>query len=108
MSTENEEETQEEEISEEDLPLHDSLDVLEFETVNRNDGWWSIVATYRRYGSLRTSYYLFQANDDGGWSRRQKASSLAFRGKSDWPEASYVIENQLENHDEYRENQETE
>jgi hypothetical protein len=54
-----------------DFPVHDKLDVIDGETIFKNDGWWKAVVVCDSWSGNEINVYLWQEND-GGWRRKQK------------------------------------
>lgn len=54
-----------------EFPVHDKLDVIDGETIFKNDGWWKAVVVCDSWNGNEINVYLWQENDEG-WRRKQK------------------------------------
>lgn len=71
-----------------EYPVHDELDVLDGETIFKNDGWWKAVVVCDSWNGEEVNVYLWQEND-GGWSRKQK---YKVSDKQEWLATRGVID----------------
>lgn len=62
-------------------PVHESLELIDFETLYHANGWWKAITLCDGYKGKEISVYLWKERDDGRWKRKQK---YTIRNKSDW------------------------
>ena len=74
-----------------DFPVHDSLDVVDGETIYKTTQWWKAVLLYEGYRDMKTAVYLWQHTEDE-WRRRQK---FVVRSRDDWERDAEYIETYL-------------
>lgn len=74
---------------EEPFPVHDSIDVEQAETIFKEEEWWKAAILYEGWRGPEIAVYLWQANDDGGWRRKQK---YVVRSLDDWQTDKQAIE----------------
>ena len=68
------------ELQEEKLPIKPPLQVLQYQTINKQFGWWAAVVLLESYAKKQICLYLWQKSD-GGWKRKQK---FGIHSKEDW------------------------
>jgi hypothetical protein len=74
-----------------DFPVHDSIDVLDGETIYKTTEWWKAVVLYAGYSDTKIGVYLWQHTEEE-WRRRQK---FVVRSRDDWERDSGYIETYL-------------
>lgn len=79
-----------------EYPVHEKIDVIEGETIYKNDGWWKAVVTCDSWNGEEVNVYLWQEND-GQWVRKQK---FKVSDKQEWLGTKSVIDDMA---DEYLE-----
>jgi hypothetical protein len=67
-------------MSEEKLPVSETLHVLKSETLYKTAKWWSAVAFLESFGRKQVAVYLW-INKDGHWKRQEK---LIVHNKKEW------------------------
>lgn len=78
-------------LSEEKLPISESLKVAEATTIFKSDKWWAAVVLLESFGRKQLAVYLW--NKKGGiWKRRQK---FVVRNKAQWAQFKEAIEKLL-------------
>lgn len=75
--------------SDEPLPIIAPLKVLDYTTINKKFGWWSVVALIESWGRKQVCLYLWQKKGER-WARKQK---FAIHSQEDWGMISEAIEN---------------
>lgn len=79
---------QEEQGSEERLPIKPPLKVLKYRTINKKFGWWAAIVLLESYAKKQICFYLWQKKDDG-WRRKQK---FGIHSKEDWTAMRNAVE----------------
>lgn len=77
-----------------EYPVHDELDVIEGETVFRNDNWWKAVVVCDSWNGPEVNVYLWQ-NQDSRWKRKQK---FKVDDKQEWLATKSVIDDMVTEH----------
>lgn len=62
------------------FPVHDKIDVIDGETVYKNDSWWKAVILSEGFRGREVNIYVW-LNEDNGWTRKQKYS---VKSRDDW------------------------
>jgi hypothetical protein len=57
----------------EKFPVHESIEVLEGETIYKTEKWWLAVLKTRSFGRISVNVYLWLKRGDS-WKRQQKLS----------------------------------
>lgn len=78
-------------MTEEKLPVSESIKVIEAITIFKSDKWWAAVALLESFGRKQLAIYLWNKKD-GMWKRRQK---FVVRNKAQWSQFKEAIEKLL-------------
>lgn len=76
-------------MANENYPVHEELEVIEGETIFKNDGWWKAVVTCDSWNGNEVNVYLWQEKD-GNWNRKQK---YKVNDKQEWLATRGVVDN---------------
>jgi len=58
---------------EEKLPVHETVNVMDYTTIYKNTKWWCAVVFANMFGHDKVMVYLWQwSTKDGKWKRKQK------------------------------------
>lgn len=52
-------------------PTHESIKILDYETISKNANWWSAVVKGELFGKVKTMLFLWHM-EKGSWKRKQK------------------------------------
>jgi len=74
--------------TDEPLPIIPPLKVLDYTTVNKKFGWWSVVVLIESWGRKQVCMYLWQKKGTR-WARKQK---FAIHSQEDWSIISAAVE----------------
>lgn len=75
-------------MTEEKLPISESIKVMESATIFKSDKWWAAVVLVESFGRKQLAIYLW--NKKGGlWKRRQK---FVVRNNAQWSQFKEAIE----------------
>jgi hypothetical protein len=72
----------------EKFPVHESLKVLDGETVFKTEKWWLAVLKTESFGRIMVNIYLWVKRGDK-WKRQQK---LGIRGKEIWSRIKTAVD----------------
>lgn len=78
-------------LTEEKLPISESIKVIKAETIFKSDKWWAAVALVESFGRKQVAIYLWNRKDEL-WKRRQK---FVVRSKAQWLQFKEAIEKLL-------------
>ena len=78
-------------LSEEKLPISESLTMIEARTIFKSDKWWAAVVLMESFGRKQLAIYLWNKKDNQ-WKRRQK---FVVRNKAQWSQYKEAIEDLL-------------
>lgn len=73
------------------LPIIAPLKVLDYTTINKKFGWWSVVALVESWGRKQVCLYLWQRKGER-WSRKQK---FAIHSQEDWGLITAAVESMV-------------
>ena len=78
-------------MSEERVPVHESITVLEQRTLYKTNKWWNAIVLGVQFGRKKLFWYLWNSpnNDGAGWKRKQK---ITIGSKKNWEEAKPIID----------------
>ncbi len=74
--------------TDEPLPIIPPLKALDYTTINKKFGWWSVVALVESWGRKQVCLYLWQRKGTR-WARKQK---FAIHSQEDWSIISDAVE----------------
>jgi len=74
------------------LPVHESINVLDYITLYKSDKWWAAVALCESFGRKDISLYQWQKKGDA-WKRQSK---WRIKNKGEWLSIKEVIENMID------------
>lgn len=72
-------------------PVHDEIDVLDGETIYKNDNWWKAVVTCDSWNEIEINVYLWQ-KQDGEWKRKQK---YKVNDKQEWLATKSIVDDMI-------------
>jgi len=75
-------------LSEDKLPVSESLTILQSSTLYKTKKWWSAVALLESFGRRQVAVYLW-LNKDNKWKRQEK---FIIHNKKEWEEIKTAIE----------------
>ena len=75
-------------MTEEKLPISESLKVIQGITIYKTDKWWAAVALLESFGKKQVATYLWNKKADE-WKRRQK---FVIHNKAEWLQIKEAIE----------------
>jgi len=76
--------------SEEQLPVHEVVNVKDYVTIYKTPKWWKVVALVNMYGHDKVLVYLWRWDEKkDGWKRKQK---LGINSEKDWEDTKSAIE----------------
>jgi len=75
-------------MASERFPVHETIKVLQGETIFRTEKWWMAVLKTESYGRTMVNIYLW-VNRDGNWKRQQK---ISIRGKETWEKIKAAVD----------------
>jgi hypothetical protein len=75
-------------LSEERLPVSETVKVLKSITIYKTDNWWSAVVIAESFGRKQIATYLWNKKS-GVWKRRQK---LVIHSKDEWNKIKEAVE----------------
>ena len=75
-------------MSEDKLPVSESLTILQSSTLYKTKKWWSAVALLESFGRRQVAVYLW-LNKDNKWKRQEK---FIIHNKKEWEEIKTAIE----------------
>jgi hypothetical protein len=78
-------------LTEEKLPVSETMKVVEAITIFKSDKWWAAVALVESFGRKQLAVYLWNKKDER-WKRRQK---FVIRNKAQWLQYKEAIEKLL-------------
>jgi hypothetical protein len=78
-------------LTEEKLPISESIEVIEATTIFKSEKWWAAVALVKSFGRKQLAVYLWNKRDNL-WKRRQK---FVVRNKAQWAQFKEAIERLL-------------
>lgn len=71
-----------------EYPVNEQIDVLDGETIYKNDGWWKAVLASESFGNEAINVYLWKESEDGDWLRKQK---YKVSNEQEWKKTQSVI-----------------
>lgn len=77
-----------EKVSEEKLPISESLKVIDGVTLYKSEKWWSAVALIDAFGRKQIAVYLW-IKRGGQWKRKNK---FIIHSKAEWQQIKGAIE----------------
>jgi len=75
-------------MSEEKLPTNETIKVIEYTTIYKNNKWWCAVVLANMFGHNKIMVYLWQ-NRNGQWRRKHK---FGINFEKDWVSIRTAIE----------------
>ena len=76
-----------------DLPIHESLEIVEAYTFRKSDKWWTAIAATKSKLAKKPktilAFYRWRKNKDGEWKRIKK---WTINSKSDWEKFIEIID----------------
>jgi hypothetical protein len=78
----------------EDFPVHENLEVIDGQTLSKNEDWWKAAVVCDGYYGPEISVYLWQ-NKNGVWKRKQK---LNIKNEEDWQELKLLMDSFVEDY----------
>lgn len=78
-----------------DYPVNEEIEVMDGETIYKNDGWWKAVIASKSFGNDAINVYLWKENKEGEWIRKQK---YKVSSKKEWSETKSIINNLVDKH----------
>ena len=78
-------------MSEEKLPVHDTIKVIDYQTIYKTSKWWCAVVLANMFGHDKVLIYLWQ-NRNGQWKRKQK---FTINFEHDWQLIKQAVDNFL-------------
>lgn len=79
-------------MSEEPLPVSESISVLESKTIYKTQKWWCAVALVNAFGYKKVTVYLWLKGKNGKWKRKQNLTI----NRNTWNELLKIIPEFLE------------
>lgn len=76
----------------EKLPVHESINVLDYTTLYKSEKWWAAVALCESFGRKDISLYQWQKRD-GIWKRQSK---WRIKNKGEWLAIKDAVENLID------------
>lgn len=74
----------------EKLPVHETVNIIEYETMYKTPKWWKVVALVNMFGHDKIVVYLWRWDDKkNGWKRKQK---MGVNSEKDWEQTKSAIE----------------
>lgn len=74
----------------EELPVHKSIEVHDYETIYKTKSWWKFVSHQEGFGREEVAVYLWR-NAEDGWKRKQKYV-VRTKAKDEWLETREAID----------------
>jgi hypothetical protein len=79
------------EVSEEKLPVHESIEVIEHINLYKTEKWWAAVVLSKSFGNKDVSLYQWM-NRQGAWKRQ---SRWKIKNQSEWLAIKEAVEKLL-------------